>query len=66
MLIFLRQQRKKLKQYIRYNIGINAETYAGKTINHLHVHLIPRYIGDVDDPRGGVRNLKEVMVEYDG
>mgnify|MGYP001597813534 FL=1 len=42
-----------------YNIGVNVGTYAGQTINHLHVHLIPRYIGDVDDPRGGVRNLKK-------
>ncbi|WP_318010978.1 HIT family protein [Clostridium estertheticum] len=49
-----------------YNIGINVGTYAGQTINHLHVHLIPRYIGDVEDARGGVRNLKEAMVEYDG
>ncbi|MCB2352451.1 HIT family protein [Clostridium estertheticum] len=49
-----------------YNIGINVGTYAGQTINHLHVHLIPRYIGDVDDPRGGVRNLKKSLVEYDG
>ncbi|MBU3217984.1 HIT family protein [Clostridium estertheticum] len=49
-----------------YNIGINVGKYAGQTINHLHVHLIPRYIGDVDDPRGGVRNLKKPLVEYDG
>ncbi|MBU3158528.1 HIT family protein [Clostridium frigoris] len=49
-----------------YNIGINVGTYAGQTINHLHVHFIPRYIGDVDNPRGGVRNLKEALVEYDG
>ena len=47
-----------------YNIGINVGVYAGQTINHLHVHLIPRYIGDVEDPRGGVRNLKESLVEY--
>jgi len=49
-----------------YNIGINVGTYAGQTINHLHVHLIPRYIGDVDDPKGGIRNFKQSMVEYDG
>jgi diadenosine tetraphosphate (Ap4A) HIT family hydrolase len=49
-----------------YNIGINVGRYAGQTINHLHVHLIPRYVGDVTDPRGGVRNLKEALVEYDG
>lgn len=49
-----------------YNIGINVGSYAGQTIDHLHVHLIPRYVGDVDDPRGGVRNLKEAMMDYDG
>jgi len=49
-----------------YNIGINVGAYAGQTINHLHVHLIPRYVGDVEDPSGGVRNFKEAMVEYDG
>lgn len=38
-----------------YNIGINDGVAAGQTISHLHVHLIPRYEGDVDDPRGGVR-----------
>lgn len=35
------------------------------TIKHLHVHLIPRYKGDVENPRGGVRNLKKALVEYD-
>ena len=49
-----------------YNIGINVGTHAGQTINHLHVHLIPRYIGDVNDPRGGVRNLKKALEEYHG
>jgi diadenosine tetraphosphate (Ap4A) HIT family hydrolase len=38
-----------------YNIGINCGEAAGQTIWHLHIHLIPRYIGDVDDPRGGIR-----------
>ncbi len=38
-----------------YNIGINHGAAAGQTIFHLHVHLIPRYSGDVTDPRGGVR-----------
>jgi superfamily II DNA or RNA helicase/diadenosine tetraphosphate (Ap4A) HIT family hydrolase len=40
-----------------YNIGINAGEAAGQTVMHLHVHVIPRYRGDVDDPRGGVRHL---------
>jgi diadenosine tetraphosphate (Ap4A) HIT family hydrolase len=38
-----------------YNIGINDGSAAGQTVPHLHVHLIPRYDGDVPDPRGGVR-----------
>jgi diadenosine tetraphosphate (Ap4A) HIT family hydrolase len=38
-----------------YNIGINDGSAAGQTIRHLHIHLIPRYEGDVNDPRGGVR-----------
>lgn len=38
-----------------YNIGINVGQAAGQTVMHLHVHVIPRFAGDVDDPRGGVR-----------
>jgi diadenosine tetraphosphate (Ap4A) HIT family hydrolase len=38
-----------------YNIGINDGAAAGQTVSHLHIHLIPRYEGDRDDPRGGVR-----------
>lgn len=40
-----------------FNIGINVGEAAGQTVFHLHVHLIPRYRGDVDDPTGGVRNV---------
>jgi diadenosine tetraphosphate (Ap4A) HIT family hydrolase len=38
-----------------FNIGVNVGTAAGQTVRHAHVHLIPRYKGDVSDPRGGVR-----------
>jgi len=38
-----------------YNIGINDGPAAGQTVPHLHMHLIPRFAGDVPDPRGGVR-----------
>ena len=38
-----------------YNVGVNDGAAAGQTVMHLHVHLIPRYPGDRDDPRGGVR-----------
>ena len=40
-----------------FTIGINDGAAAGRTVNHLHVHLIPRYTGDVPDPRGGIRNI---------
>jgi superfamily II DNA or RNA helicase/diadenosine tetraphosphate (Ap4A) HIT family hydrolase len=40
-----------------YNIGINAGEAAGQTVMHLHVHVIPRFRGDMDDPRGGVRGV---------
>jgi diadenosine tetraphosphate (Ap4A) HIT family hydrolase len=38
-----------------FNVGINVGTAAGQTVGHAHLHLIPRYNGDVADPRGGVR-----------
>ncbi|MGA9087261.1 MAG: HIT family protein [Methanoregula sp.] len=38
-----------------YNIGVNVGEAAGQTIMHCHCHVIPRYAGDVRDPRGGVR-----------
>jgi diadenosine tetraphosphate (Ap4A) HIT family hydrolase len=40
-----------------YNIGINEGAAAGQAVQHLHVHLIPRFTGDSDDPRGGVRRV---------
>ena len=47
-----------------YNIGINSGKAAGQTILHLHVHLIPRYEGDVPDPRGGVRHVIPAKAKY--
>jgi len=40
-----------------FNIGINNGLDAGQTIAHAHIHVIPRYKGDIEDPRGGVRNI---------
>lgn len=40
-----------------YNIGINNGITAGQSIMHLHIHLIPRYVGDIDNPKGGVRGV---------
>ena len=47
------------EQYVPagYNIGINDGEAAGRTIHHLHIHLIPRYQNDVENPRGGVRHI---------
>ena len=49
-----------------YNIGVNVNYAGGQTIMHLHQHIIPRYEGDVENPRGGLRKLKPNLVEYDG
>ncbi len=47
-----------------FNIGVNEGEVAGQTVSHLHLHVIPRYRGDVESPRGGIRNLKPALVEY--
>ena len=40
-----------------FNVGININEAAGQTVPHVHIHLIPRYHGDVEEPRGGVRGV---------
>lgn len=47
-----------------YNHGLNDGTAAGRTVDHLHWHIIPRYEGDMDDPRGGVRYVRPEMGNY--
>jgi diadenosine tetraphosphate (Ap4A) HIT family hydrolase len=47
-----------------WNLGINVGEAAGQTIFHVHLHLIPRYRGDVDDPRGGVRGVIPLRQQY--
>jgi diadenosine tetraphosphate (Ap4A) HIT family hydrolase len=42
-----------------YNIGMNCGEFAGQTVMHFHCHLIPRYKGDMKDPRGGIRHSIE-------
>jgi diadenosine tetraphosphate (Ap4A) HIT family hydrolase len=42
-----------------YNIGMNCGEAAGQTVMHFHCHVIPRYIGDMEDPRGGIRHCIE-------
>ena len=55
---------KKVKIYLQekyntdaFNVGINCGEVAGQTVFHAHIHIIPRYKGDVAKPRGGVRNI---------
>ncbi len=47
-----------------YNVGINDGAAAGQTVPHLHIHLIPRYPGDLPDPRGGVRWVLPSKARY--
>ncbi len=59
-----REEIEKLHQPHGYNIGINIDEAAGQTVPHLHVHIIPRYRGDVTDPRGGVRYVIPDKANY--
>lgn len=47
-----------------YNFGNNDGEAAGRTIHHLHIHVIPRYFGDVPDPRGGIRYIIPEYANY--
>lgn len=49
-----------------YNFGVNAGRAAGQTIEHVHMHLIPRYDGDMADPRGGVRGVIPEQQKHPG
>jgi diadenosine tetraphosphate (Ap4A) HIT family hydrolase len=55
---------RELKPYLEkkhrtdaFNVGVNCGETAGQTVDHAHIHLIPRYPGDVANPRGGIRNI---------
>ncbi len=59
--------RETLRHELRpdgFNVGLNAGRAAGQTVMHVHVHLIPRWAGDVDDPRGGVRWVVPAKARY--
>jgi diadenosine tetraphosphate (Ap4A) HIT family hydrolase len=48
-----------------YNVGVNVGNAAGQTVDHVHVHVIPRFTGDVPDPRGGVRHCIPGKGQYE-
>jgi diadenosine tetraphosphate (Ap4A) HIT family hydrolase len=67
MLILLDLAREKIISETSpggFNIGINDGSVAGQTVPHLHMHLIPRYMQDQPDPRGGVRWVIPEKAKY--
>ena len=48
-----------------YNIGSNNDAAAGQSVFHLHIHVIPRYLGDVEQPKGGIRQVIPRKASYD-
>jgi len=60
----LKQKLEQKHQPSGWNIGINTGRAAGQTVFHMHIHLIPRYTGDMDNPSGGVRHSVEGMGYY--
>ncbi len=55
---------RKYKKIDAFNIGINDGRSAGRTIDHLHIQVIPRYKGDVSNPTGGIRNVIPSKANY--
>lgn len=63
----LEEAKRRLDKEFRpagYNVGVNDGAAAGQTVPHLHIHLIPRYEGDWEDPRGGIRWLFPDKADY--
>jgi diadenosine tetraphosphate (Ap4A) HIT family hydrolase len=64
----VREARPILEQRFQpegFNVGANCGVFAGQSVMHAHIHLIPRYRGDVADPRGGVRNIIPHKAHYE-
>lgn len=67
VLDLVREVRVQLDRELRpagFNIGVNDGPAAGQTVMHVHWHVIPRYVGDVADPRGGIRWVIPALAAY--
>lgn len=67
MMLALQRLKERLdKEYQPngYNIGANCGEAAGQTVMHLHLHLIPRYLGDMENPKGGIRGVIPEKQKY--
>jgi diadenosine tetraphosphate (Ap4A) HIT family hydrolase len=63
----IKEERKLLDKEFNpdgYNIGVNVGPAAGQSIRHVHIHIIPRYKGDVENPQGGVRHVIPKKAHY--
>ena len=47
-----------------YNVGFNVGVYGGQSVMHCHMHIIPRYQGDIENPRGGIRKIIKNKINY--
>jgi diadenosine tetraphosphate (Ap4A) HIT family hydrolase len=47
-----------------YNVGVNIGAHAGQSVPHIHIHVIPRYKGDMENPKGGVRGVIPEKQKY--
>jgi len=67
MLALVNQSVKSLTEEFRpagFNVGLNDRAAAGQTVPHVHIHVIPRFAGDQEDPRGGVRWIIPEKADY--
>ena len=63
----VRQAKDMLQKQFKpagFNVGVNCGEAAGQSVLHAHIHIIPRYTGDVPNPRGGVRNVIPAKGNY--
>ena len=60
----VRQSREMTRIPDGYNVGINIGAAAGQTVAHAHLHIVPRFCGDVEDPRGGIRWIIPARAAY--